>query len=346
MYMTFIIAALFNCKDKSSDYEFRAAGATFPYIFYQKIFSEYYKQSGVKINYQAIGSGAGVKEFSNRMVDIGGTDAFLSDEQISQIGSEVIHIPTCIGAVTASYNLPGNPEIRLSPKNLADIFMGNIKKWNDESILKNNETALPDLDIKVVYRADSSGTTYIFSDYLSKVNNEWKNKYGTSKVISWPKGVSANNNSGVAGLIKQIKGSIGYIELSYAIENSLPTALIRNEKGFFIRPDFHSASISADIEIARDTRTMITNTPRELGYPITGFSYLTVYKEQYYPDARQTREKNEAYELQKFLLWVITSGQEYAEQLHYSRLPGRVVEYSKQNILSMTYKGERIIENF
>ena len=202
--------------------ELLGAGATFPYPLYSKMFDAYHKEYGVKINYQAIGSGGGIRQLLNKTVDFGGTDAFMSDEKLKKELS-ILHIPTCLGAVSVTYNLSGSPELKFTPEMLSDIFLGKITKWNDARMQEiNSGVKLPDINIILVHRSDGSGTTFIFTDYMSKVSSKWKEKIGRGKSVNWPAGLGAKGNPGVAGLVKQLPGSIGYVELVYALQNNMP----------------------------------------------------------------------------------------------------------------------------
>ncbi len=220
---TLAVLAISAGSGFAADQEVIGAGATFPYPLYSKMFDVYSKEHGVKVNYQAIGSGGGIRQLVNRTVDFGGSDAIMGDEDAKAAGAPVLHIPTCAGAVVLTYELPGNPEMRFTPDVIADIFLGKIKKWNDERIAGHNPgVSLPALDITVVHRSDGSGTTNIFSDYLSKVSKDWKDKVGAGTALNWPTGLGAKGNPGVAGLVKQTPGSVGYVELIYALQNKMP----------------------------------------------------------------------------------------------------------------------------
>ncbi|MBC7190208.1 phosphate ABC transporter substrate-binding protein PstS, partial [Candidatus Aerophobetes bacterium] len=231
----------------ADEVELLGAGATFPYPLYSKMFSVYHEQYGVRVNYQAVGSGGGIRQLLNKTVDFGATDAFMSDEEIRSIKNPILHLPTCLGAVVISYNLPEAPELKLTGKVIADIFLGRITKWNDPQIVAlNPQVNLPALSIMPVHRSDASGTTYIFSDYLSKITREWEEKVGRGKALNWPAGLGAKGNTGVAGLVKQIPGAIGYIELTYALQTGMPFALVKNASGNFIKPTPTSVSLAAN----------------------------------------------------------------------------------------------------
>ncbi len=320
--------------------ELTGAGATFPYPLYDKWFNVYHKVTGVKVNYQPVGSGGGIRQLLNRVVDFGGTDAFMSDEELNKAPAEILHIPTCLGAVAITYNIPGGHEIKLTPSVLADIFLGKISRWNDEQIKKlNPNIGLPDIKIVVVHRSDGSGTTFIFSDYLSSVSSEWKNKVGRGKSLNWPVGIGAKGNAGVAGLIRQIPGSIGYVELIYAEKNHMPVALLRNRAGRFIKPTLTSVSSAANVELPYDTRVSIVNTSAPEGYPISSFTWIIFYREQAY----KGRSKERAVMLARLLWWMIHEGQKYNEELLYARLPEGAVKKAEDIIKSMTYQGKPVM---
>jgi len=324
----------------AKDVELIGAGATFPYPLYSKMFNAYYREFGVKVNYQSIGSGGGIRQLLNKTVDFGATDAFMSDEEIKTKDNYILHIPTCLGAVAVAYNLPGNPQIKFTPEIIADIFLGKIKKWNDPRILAVNPGVnLPGMNIMVVHRSDGSGTTFVFSDYLSKISKEWEKRVGKGKALNWPTGLGAKGNEGVSGLIKQIPGTCGYVELTYALQNNMIFGIIKNKSGNFIKPSIESVNLAAaGIKIPSHTRISITDTEAEYGYPISSFTWLIFYKEQGYAG----REKRKATELVKLLWWVVHEGQRFCEPLHYAPLPKNVVEKAESIIKSVVYKGEPV----
>ncbi len=296
----------------AADMELLGAGATFPQPLYSKMFYEYFQEYKVKINYQGIGSGGGIKQLSSKVVDFGGTDAFMTEDQLKGAGAPIVHVPTCLGSVVISYNLPDNPKLKFAPEVIADIFLGKIKKWNDPRVTALNPGVhLPDLAITVAHRSDGSGTTNIFSDYLSKVSAEWKEKVGMGTSLNWPVGLGGKGNPGVAGLIKQIPGSLGYVELIYTLQNNMPAAALKNKAGKFIEPTIKSTSLAANTKLPEDMHISLTDTDAQDGYPIAGFTYLIFYKEQNY--GGKTLEKAET--LAKLIKWVITDGQKYAEAL-------------------------------
>ncbi len=317
------------------------AGATFPYPLYSKMFDVYNKAYGVRVNYQAIGSGGGIRQLIAKTVDFGASDAFVNDKAMKKFSSPIVHIPMVSGAVVITYNLKGNPKLKLSPSVIADIFLGKIKYWNDRRIKKlNPELNLPKSKIVVVHRSDGSGTTFIFSDYLSKVSNEWETKVGRGKSLKWPTGVGAKGNPGVAGLVRKIKGSIGYVELIYALSNNMPYAKVQNKKGKFIEPSIESVSHASDVALPDDMRVSLTNTDSENGYPISGFTWILVYK-----DLKEGRvsSKEKAKELVKLLWWMTHEGQKYAKPLHYAPLSEKAREKAEKIIKSITYSGEKLM---
>ncbi|MCX7966700.1 MAG: phosphate ABC transporter substrate-binding protein PstS [Syntrophorhabdaceae bacterium] len=322
--------------------ELIGAGATFPQPLYSKMFDVYFQQHKIKINYQGIGSGGGINQLVKKTVDFGGTDAFMTEKELQEAGAPVLHIPTCLGAVVVTYNLPGNPKLKLTPEVVADIFLGKIKKWNDPKIQEiNKEVKLPDLAITVVRRADGSGTTHIFSEYLTKVSSEWKEKMGVGKSLNWPEGfIGQKGNPGVAGYIKQTPGAVGYVELLYALQNQMPFASIKNRSGVFIEPTPKTVSNAAKVKIPDDTNVSLTDTSAKDGYPISGFTWLIFYKEQNYGG----RSKKRAESLAKLLMWMVTDGQKYVEPLQYSPLPKEASTIAQKIIKSMTYDGKPILK--
>ena len=315
------------------------AGATFPYPFYSKIFHDYAKISGVRVNYQAIGSGGGVRQLQNRTVDFGATDAYVSDKLAKKFSGDIIHIPTCIGAITLSYNLPGNPKIRLSGAMIADIYMGKIKRWRDPRILALNPgEKIQDLMIAVIYRSDGSGTTHIFADYMAKVSPAWKKRIGVGKSLNWPTGLGGKGNPGVAGLIQQIPGSLGYVELVYTLQNKMPIAAIKNKNGNFILPNLGSVTAAIPRNLPDDLRFIMTDTDAQYGYPIASFTWIIVYKEQAY----RNKTKSQSKALKDLLKWTIADGQSYALPLGYAPLSEKAVEKATVLIDSLTYQGTEI----
>lgn len=337
-----LMAGLIGTNVYAAEGELIGAGATFPQPLYSKMFDVYFQQYKIKINYQGIGSGGGINQLIKKTVDFGGTDAFMTEKELNEAGAPVLHIPTCLGAVVVTYNLPGNPMLKLTPEVIADIFLGKIKKWNDPAIQTlNKDVKLPDLTITIVRRADGSGTTYIFSEYLSKVSAEWKEKMGTGKSLNWPEGfIGQKGNPGVAGYIKQTPGAVGYVELLYALQNQMAFASIKNKSGNFIEPTPKSVSNAAKVKIPEDTNVSLTDTSAKDGYPISGFTWLIFYKEQNY--AGRTLKRAES--LAKLLMWMVTDGQKYVEPLQYSALPKEASLAAQKIIKSMTYDGKPILK--
>mgnify|MGYP001773096812 CR=1 FL=1 len=337
--LAILISNLLTSNSLSQDKELLGAGATFPYVLYSKMFDVYYKQTGVKVNYQSIGSGGGIRQLKEKTVDFGASDAFLNEGQLKEFDSPVLHIPICLGAVVITYNLPGNPELKLTPDVIADIFLGKIKKWNDPRIVQLNPgVKLPSMNITVVHRSDGSGTTFVFVDYLSKVSREWETKVGRGTSVAWPVGLGGKGNEGVTGLVKQMSGSIGYVELIYAKQNKLPVALVRNKKGKFIKPELPSITSAGNVKIPDDTRISITDTEAEEGYPISSFTWVLVYKEQNYKNRSFERAK----QLVKLLWWMTHDGQNYTEPLDYAKLPPEAVKKAEAIIKSITYNGKPV----
>ncbi|HEX6536726.1 MAG TPA: phosphate ABC transporter substrate-binding protein PstS [Gemmatimonadaceae bacterium] len=315
-------AAAAASRDRGVD--LTGAGATFPYPIYSKWFADYARQTGVKINYQSIGSGGGIRQLSEGTVDFGASDAPMSDAELASAKGPVMHFPTVIGAVAVTYNLPGlTAPLRLDGATLAGIFRGAIAKWNDPRIAALNPgVKLPATDVLVVHRSDGSGTTYIFSDYLSAVDPDWARSPGKGKELSWPVGLGAKGNEGVAGQVKQTPGSVGYVELAYATQNHLPTAALRNAAGEMVLPSIESATAAAAGKAAAlpantDYRVSIVNAPGHGAYPIASFTWLLVYRTQ--ADASKGRK------LRDFIHWYLRQGERSAAALEYAPLPESMV---------------------
>jgi len=326
----------------SDDNTLIGAGSTFVYPLFSKMFAAYNKQTGLKINYQSIGSGGGILQLTNKTVDFGDSDAPLNDEQASKIGVPVLHIPMCSGAVVLSYNLPGFKDtINLNPEVIADIFLGKITKWNDAKIAAINKGVnLPATPILVAHRSDGSGTTNIFTDYLSKVSDEWKSKVGKGTSVNWPAGLGGKGNEGVSGLIKQTPGGIGYIELAYAIQNNMQYARVQNKSGNFITPNIASTSAASNVQLPEDSKIFLGNTDAPDGYPITGFTWALIYKEQNYNNRSQQRAQN----ILKLLWWNIHEGQQYCQSLHYAPLSAAAVSVSEKILKSATFNGKPLLQ--
>jgi len=306
------------------------AGATFPYPIYSKWFDEYHKlHRDIQINYQSIGSGGGIRQVTAGTVDFGATDGPMTDEQLAQAKVKILHVPTVIGAVVPTYNVEGVTEpLRFTPAALAGIFLGTITKWNDPAIAKSNPgVRLPSADILVVHRSDGSGTTYVWTDYLSKVSETWKTKVGRNTSVNWPVGLGGKGNEGVAGLVKQTPDSVGYVELIYAVQNKLPYGLVQNASGEFVKADLPSVTAAAGAfakAMPADFRVSITNPPGRGAYPIASFTWLLVPASP--ADPRKGRV------IVDFLKWMLTDGQKMTEALSYAPLPRDVVELVQRSL--------------
>lgn len=292
------------------------AGATFPYPIYSKWFDEYAKvDPSVRFNYQSIGSGGGQKQILAQTVDFGASDGPMSDDNLAKAPGKILHIPTVAGADVLAYNLPGNPALKVDADVIAGIFLGTIKKWNDPKLVALNPGVnLPDSDLIVVHRSDGSGTTYIWTDYLSKISPEWKEKVGTNTSVNWPTGLGGKGNEGVAGQIKQTEGAVGYVELIYAVQNKMPYAEVKNSDGEFVKPTLQSITAAmATAQIPDDFRFSITNAPGKEAYPICGATWLLVYEQQ--------KDATKGKKLVEFLKWALTKGEDMAQRLDYASLP-------------------------
>ncbi|MFZ0579632.1 MAG: phosphate ABC transporter substrate-binding protein PstS [Candidatus Acidiferrales bacterium] len=301
-----------------------AAGATFPYPIYSKWFDVYHTaHPNIQINYQSIGSGGGIRQLQAGTVDFGASDGPMSDEQLAQSKFKILHFPTVLGADVPSYNIPGvTAELNFTQKALADIFLGKITKWNDPELTKANPGVnLPNADIVVVHRSDGSGTTYIWTDFLSKVSDEWKNKVGKGTSVNWPVGLGGKGNEGVSGLVKQTPDAIGYIELVYAAQNNISFGKVQNAAGKFVKADLAgvtAAAAGAAKDMPADFRVSITNAPGAAAYPISSFTWLLI------PAHIEDAAKRDA--IKGFLKWMLVDGQKYNEGLTYAQLPKAVVE--------------------
>jgi phosphate transport system substrate-binding protein len=304
-----------------------AAGATFPYPMYSKWFDSYHKMHpDVQINYQSIGSGGGIRQVIEGTVDFGATDGPMTDEQLKQFQDKrhttILHFPTVLGAVVPVYNIPGvSEELNFTPEALAGIFLGKIKKWNDPELVKSNpKSKLPGSDIVVVHRAEASGTSYIWVDFLSKVSPEWKSKVGTAAQVNWPVGLGGKGNEGVSGQVQQTPNSLGYVELIYAVQNKMSYGRVKNTDGAFVKADLASvtaAAAGAAKEIPDDFRVSITNAPGKAAYPISSFTWLLI------PAKIDDAAKRKS--ITDFLHWMLTDGQKMTEALNYAQLPKPIV---------------------
>jgi len=305
------------------------AGASFPYPIYSKWFSEYSQQHpGVEINYQSIGSGGGINQVTKGTVDFGASDMPMTDGMLSQSKIKLVHIPTVLGAVVPVYNLPGvSPDLKFAPDVLADIYLGKISNWNDARIAKDNPgVKLPNQEIFVVHRSDGSGTTFIFTDYLSKVSPDWKNSVGSNSAVAWPKGIGGKQNEGVAGLVRQMPGSIGYVELIYALQNKIPYGYVRNQSGVWLKASIEDVtSAAASVKsMPADFRISITDAPGKDAYPISSFTYLLI------PTHSQDATKGKI--IKDFLNWMLAQGEGQVATLDYAPLPPSVAEKVKATV--------------
>jgi len=323
--------------------QLNGAGATFPYVIYSKWFDLYNRETGVRINYQAIGSGAGIRQITEGTVDFGASDGPMSDIQLKKAkekrGTEILHIPTVMGAVVLSYNLPSIKKVlKLDGKTVGDIFLGKIIMWNDKRIAELNPGVnLPHRPILVAHRSDGSGTSYIFTNYLSKVNAEWAKNVGFGTAVNWPVGLGGKGNDGVAGIVKQTEGSIGYVELAYAVQNKLQYATLKNKDGYFVKANFNTVSAAAEgasKNMPEDLRAILTYAPGKNAYPISGFTWLLIYKNM--------NDRKKAESLVKFLHWAMEKGEAYAKDLYYAPLPESVIKLCEKKINSITVNGRAL----
>ncbi len=321
--------------------ELSGAGATFPLPFYNVVFEKFAEVNGDVVAYGGIGSGGGVRNLRDKIVDFAGSDAFLSDKEMAEM-APVVHIPTCMGAVVLAYNLDGVKELKLSGEIIADIFAGNIKMWNDERLAAlNPDVKLPNESIIPVFRSDGSGTTFVFTDYLTKVSPMWKEKFGAGKSVNFPSGQAAKGNPGVAGVIKQTKNSIGYVGSEYAFAQKIPYAKIKNQRGEIVEPNAASISAAASGVIPADTRCSITNADAKGAYPISTFTWMIIYKEQNYSD----RSKEQAMATLDLLQYILSDeAQNITSEVHYAPLPAKAKELSMTNLKSVTYDGVAILQ--
>jgi len=309
--------------------QMNAAGATFPYPIYSKWFNEYHNQHPqVQINYQSIGSGGGIRQVLAGTVDFGASDGPMTDEQLGQAKTKILHIPTVLGAVVPAYNVPGvKQELKFTPDVLANIFLGKINNWNDPAIAKANPGVnFPNLSIIVIHRSDGSGTTYIFTDYLSKVSNDWKGSVGKGTSVKWPVGLGGKGNEGVAGMVRQMDGSLGYIELIYALQNNISYGSVKNAAGDFVKATLDSTTAAAASvkNMPADFRVSITNAPGKGVYPIASFTWLLV--------PQQSKDASKANVIRDFLTWMLDHGEAMTQPLSYAPLPKEVADKVRATI--------------
>jgi phosphate transport system substrate-binding protein len=325
----FLLVCLLLAIEGVGQTTLNGAGATFPNPMYSKWFSEYHKiHSEVQVNYQPIGSGGGIRQVTAGTVDFGASDMPMTDKQLQESKAKILNIPTVLGAVVPAYNIPGvGGEVKFTPEALAGIFFGKISKWNDKAITASNPGMnFPDKDIIVVHRSDGSGTSFIWTDYLSKVSPEWNSQVGSDTSVKWPIGMGGKGNEGVAGLIRQLSGSIGYVELIYAVQNNIPYGSVRNAAGTFIKASLDSvtAAAASALKMPADFRVSITNAPGKDAYPISSFTWLLI--------PAQSKDAAKGKILSDFLSWMVTDGQKMTSALSYAPLPENVVAKVKEAI--------------
>ena len=336
-----IAASGVSLSASAQDNELLGAGSTFVNPLFSKIFADYAAKNSVKVNYQSIGSGGGILQLTNKTVDFGGSDAPLNAEQAKKIGVPVLHVPMASGAVVITYNIPGvTASLNLTGKDLADIYLGKITNWNSAEIAATNKgVKLPDLGIVVVHRSDGSGTSYIFTDFLTKVNSDWASKVGKATAVNWPAGLGGKGNDGVSGLVKQTPGAIGYVELIYALQNKMGFANIQNKSGKYITPSLQSTTAASNVELPANAEVSLTNTDAPKGYPISSFTWALIYKEQNYGDRSAARAKM----LLELLWYNIHDGQKNCVPLNYAPLSKSAVKVAEAILKSATYNGKAIL---
>jgi phosphate transport system substrate-binding protein len=321
-FLAIVATALLATTVIAQKVAINGAGATFPNPIYSKWFSEYNKlHPNVEINYQSLGSGAGIRQITSQTVFFGATDGPMTNEQLLAAPGKLLHFPTVLGAVVPVYNLPGATALKFTGPLLADIFLGKITKWNDPAIAKvNHGVTLPGTDITVVHRSDGSGTSYIWADYLAKVSPEWKQKVGVNTAVNWPTGVGGKGNEGVAGMVQQTPGALGYVELIYALQNKQSYGPVQNMAGEFVNADVNSVTAAAAAAVAnmpKDFRVSITNAPGKGVYPVSSFTWILLYE--------NPKDKNQAKIFADFMKWALSDGQKFASGLGYAPLPQGVV---------------------
>lgn len=330
-----VAAVLVSCNKSA---KVSGAGATFPAPFYNIVFKDFTKETGIAVNYGAIGSGGGIRSLKDKTVDFGATDVFLSDAELAEMGAEVVHIPTVLGAIVLSYNLPGVDNLNLNSSLITDIYLGKITNWNDPKIKELNPNVnFPDKNITPIYRSDGSGTTAVFSEYMSKTNPEWESAIGAGKSLKFPQGIAAKGNPGIAGIVAETEGAIGYIGSEYALALNLKSAALQNSSNQFVQADAKSISAAADIDMPNDTRAIITNSPNPAAYPISTFTWIIVYKNQNY----NGRTQEDAKALKELLSYIISSkAQSTAEKTHYAQLPESVSAKAKAIVESINFENQ------
>jgi phosphate transport system substrate-binding protein len=341
---TFVLTGMLALTAPLGAQTLTGAGATFPNPIYTKWFDAYSKQTGVQINYQSIGSGGGIRQFTEGTVDFGATDGPMNESQIAAVNGNVLHVPTVLGAVVVTYNLPslGDTKLKFDGNLLVDIFMGRVTKWSDQRIAALNPgVKLPDIDLIVVHRSDGSGTTYVFTDFLNKFSREWRDKVGYATSVNWPVGLGGKGNEGVTQQVKQVEGAVGYVELIYAISNKLPYADVKNAEGRFVQPSLESVTAAAagtKLKADTDFRVSITNAGGAGSYPISSFTWLLVHKD--------AKDAAKAKRIKDFLAWMISpEAQAMAAELHYAPLPKEVVALVESRLPTLKAGGKTIASN-
>ena len=317
------------------------AGSSFDYPLFSAMFDQYHtKFSNITVNYQSVGSGAGIQQLSDQTIDFGASDAIMTDDQAAKAkGGKILHIPITLGAVAITYNVPGAPNnLKISPDVLTGIYLGKITKWNDPRITADNPGVnLPDLKINVAYRSDGSGTSYIFTNYLSAVNADWKSQIGSGTSVKWPVGIGGKGSEGVTGVVSQQPGSIGYVELAYAVQNKLNVALMKNKAGKWVAPSVEGASAAAaKAVVPDDMKVVIVNADGDASYPISGFSWVLVYQQQ--------ADKTKGTELLKLIDWMLKDGQQYGTSLQYAPLPSNLASREEALLKTVTYQGQPLLK--
>ena len=324
-----------TCADEAQ--ALSGAGATFPAVIYTKWVDEYNKLTGVQVNYQAIGSGGGIKGITEKTVDFAGTDNAMTDQQLTDAKAPILHLPTVMGGIVATYNVSGVTSLKLTGDTLAGIFLGDIKKWNDPKLVSDNPGVnLPAADIATVHRSDGSGTTAVFTDYLSKVSPTWKSKVGAAQTVQWPVGVGAKGNDGIAGSVKSTPNSIGYVELIYALQQKLGAATLKNAAGKLVDANLDSVSKAAvGVTLPDDLRASLTNSANADAYPIVAMTYLLTYQD--------VVDKAKALAMARFFWWGTHEGQAFAKDLGYAPLPAEVQARVEAKIKAMTSGGKPVL---
>lgn len=347
LWFLLISLAFFSCSGsrykskRSVGVTLSGAGATFPYPFYSIVFRDYMrKHPGVTINYGAIGSGGGIRSLRDKSVNFAASDAFLNEKETASMGAEVVHIPTCMGGVVLSYTLSGVDSLRLTGELIADIFMGKITRWNDPRVAAENPNIrFPDLEITPVYRSDGSGTTFVFSEYLNKVSPEWNKEMGAGKALKWKAGLAAKGNPGVASIVQLTEGAIGYVGSEYALTLQMPSAIIKNKAGNYVKATLKTISAAAETDLPDDMKVTLTDMPHPNAYPISMMTWLLVYRDQGYSG----HSRQEAEVLVDLLNYIIgPDGQQLAEQVNYVPLPLQAIQKTQRIIDQIHFEGEKI----